>query len=347
MCSAPNDQTPFRRSSLERLISPEQLDKLMVVVSPKGWIALCSIILLLLASLAWVIWGTIPVQVTAKGILLTQKGIFSIQSPINGTVLSVHTTTGDWVAPHTLIATLTNPNLNSQLKEIDNKLQELSLKVDNPKNTQEEQQKARTELQTVLEQKEGLQVKQEALQIYSQVEGQIIEVDIAPGDFVKAGSLVAWGQFPLKEGETYLCYGYLKIDDGEKVAEGMPSEISLEDIPPEEFGYLLGKVQKISNFPISDQEIIQKVRNPQLATYLKQGADTVISVVIAPITDASTVSGYKWTTKNGPPFNLKAGTICNIRIIIKNLSPLCYLFPSSREKTSQTMPTETTHPEAK
>ena len=50
----------FRKVSLERLSSPEQLDQMVQVTDPKGWIALAGLGALLLAAIAWGIWGSIP-----------------------------------------------------------------------------------------------------------------------------------------------------------------------------------------------------------------------------------------------------------------------------------------------
>src|SRR5262249_6294354 len=46
-------QLKFRKTALDRLSSSEQLDRLLQVTSPRGWIALVGLGLLLAASLLW------------------------------------------------------------------------------------------------------------------------------------------------------------------------------------------------------------------------------------------------------------------------------------------------------
>jgi len=60
----------FRKVSLERLSSPEQLDQLMTVTTPCGWISLAAIGGVILTALLWSIFGTIPKTVKSQGILI-------------------------------------------------------------------------------------------------------------------------------------------------------------------------------------------------------------------------------------------------------------------------------------
>ena len=50
----------FRKVSLDRLASPEQLDQLMQITTPKGWVALLALSVLLLTAIVWgcVSWCT-------------------------------------------------------------------------------------------------------------------------------------------------------------------------------------------------------------------------------------------------------------------------------------------------
>lgn len=60
----------FRKESLERLSSPEQLDQLMQIVTPSSWIPLASLGTLVLLAIAWSIFGRIPITTTGEGILV-------------------------------------------------------------------------------------------------------------------------------------------------------------------------------------------------------------------------------------------------------------------------------------
>lgn len=80
----------FRQVALERLSSPEQLDQLITLTSPIGWLALAAIAILLSAIVAWGILGSVPTRVSGAGILVTRGGqVFDAMAPASGTVATV------------------------------------------------------------------------------------------------------------------------------------------------------------------------------------------------------------------------------------------------------------------
>lgn len=87
----------FRKSSLEGLQSPEQLDQLLVVVKPKGWIAAITLFLLLTAGVIWSFVARIPVQVETKGIINTPEQFFTVKSLVEGSVEEIKVKKGDFI----------------------------------------------------------------------------------------------------------------------------------------------------------------------------------------------------------------------------------------------------------
>jgi len=66
-----NPQTSiFRQESLERLSSPEQLDQLMQVVTPRSWIPLATLCALIGLVLLWAIFGRIPITTAGRGVIV-------------------------------------------------------------------------------------------------------------------------------------------------------------------------------------------------------------------------------------------------------------------------------------
>jgi len=66
-------RSPFRQKALDRLSSPEQLDKMVRVVPRKGWLALLALGILLIAMFIWAAVATIQVTVTGDGIITASK----------------------------------------------------------------------------------------------------------------------------------------------------------------------------------------------------------------------------------------------------------------------------------
>ena len=93
------NQNIYRKEALARLASPEQLDQLMPLTSPRGWIALGTAALLLLMGLLWMIFGTISVQVEGRGVLLRPGGVHRVVAPEGGIVADIVVRPGDEVQP--------------------------------------------------------------------------------------------------------------------------------------------------------------------------------------------------------------------------------------------------------
>ncbi len=62
------DQSVFRKKSLERISSPEQLNDYIKVSNPSVWIVIAALIILLGATFYWGFAGSIPSKVTCNGI---------------------------------------------------------------------------------------------------------------------------------------------------------------------------------------------------------------------------------------------------------------------------------------
>jgi len=56
---------PFRRRALERVSSPEELDRLVKVALPRTWIALAGLGLLMVAAAVWAVVARVPTTVEA------------------------------------------------------------------------------------------------------------------------------------------------------------------------------------------------------------------------------------------------------------------------------------------
>jgi hypothetical protein len=70
----------FRRVALDRLASPEQLDQLLRVTEPAGWVAMLALSGLLGAALLWSCFGSLAVQVAGQAALVAPAGGASLEA---------------------------------------------------------------------------------------------------------------------------------------------------------------------------------------------------------------------------------------------------------------------------
>lgn len=114
----------FRKVALERLSSPEQLDQLVQVTSPRGWLALAALGTLLLLALTWGVFGSIPTEATGEGILLRQGGVTGVVATGSGPVLEMKVAVGDTIFKGQVIAEIRQEELLRQVDDSRSKLAE-------------------------------------------------------------------------------------------------------------------------------------------------------------------------------------------------------------------------------
>lgn len=69
----------FRKSSVDRISSPEQLSDYLKVTNPAGWIILAAVALLLIGFFVWVCAGTIKTEITSENGTVSAEEISPIE----------------------------------------------------------------------------------------------------------------------------------------------------------------------------------------------------------------------------------------------------------------------------
>ncbi|MBW4510395.1 MAG: NHLP bacteriocin system secretion protein [Scytonematopsis contorta HA4267-MV1] len=115
----------FRKKSLERLSSPERLDQLMQVVSPKSWLPLVALGSLAGVAILWSIYGRIPITVQGQGVLIYPSKVLPLQSKSAGQLQTLNIKVGDIVKKGQILATIDQTELQKQLQQQRTKLSEL------------------------------------------------------------------------------------------------------------------------------------------------------------------------------------------------------------------------------
>jgi NHLM bacteriocin system secretion protein len=107
----------FRKVALDRLASPEQLDQLLKVTDPRGWVALAGLGVILGTAIVWGVLGRVPQNVTGMGILIRSGGVFEVVPLSGGRVIDVAVTAGDVVREGQVVARLDQPDLVDRLQQ--------------------------------------------------------------------------------------------------------------------------------------------------------------------------------------------------------------------------------------
>jgi HlyD family secretion protein len=107
----------FRTAALDRLSSPEQLDSLVTLTDPQGWIALLTLIGVFAAIVMWSLLGSLPTNIRAEGILIPQGGrLVDAMTPALGQLGDLRVAVDDWVEKGEAVAVVRQTEIEQQLK---------------------------------------------------------------------------------------------------------------------------------------------------------------------------------------------------------------------------------------
>lgn len=112
----------YRQVALDRLSSPEQLDQLMKVTRPTGWMALGSLSMVLVSALVWGVFGNLPEKASGMGIFIRTGGVIEIPSVGSGRLAMVLVKPGDEVKAGTAVAHLILPELEMKARNAEKAL---------------------------------------------------------------------------------------------------------------------------------------------------------------------------------------------------------------------------------
>lgn len=318
------EQKIFRDVSLKRLSSPEQLDQLIKVTSPRGWLALIALGLLLAAAVVWSFTGSLPTKISGQGILLNNGGVFSLTHDTAGQVLDVRFKTGDEVKKGDVVARIDQPELTAEINGLLGTLRDL-------------EETGRTDSADYNTMKDKVAQLREELkhrsQIVASIEGRILDMYLYPGSVVQPGQTLATLE---QYGATVRLEAilYLPAELAGKIRPGMEAQISPTIVNKEEYGYMRGRVTSVADYPATSYSMMQTLGNENLVTYLVgQGASVEVRVDLVP--DGGTVSGYKWSSPDGPPITIAGGTLVQGSVVIDREKPIGKVIPFLRTQTGE------------
>ncbi len=120
----------FRKVSLQRLSSPEQLDQLMQITSPTGWLALLGVGFFIIAVVVWSVIGSIPTKVLGEGLLMKSGGVFNVVSNAGGMVDSIYFGADDIVEMNQIVARIEQLDILTKIRNCRGSLADLENKYE-------------------------------------------------------------------------------------------------------------------------------------------------------------------------------------------------------------------------
>ncbi len=161
--------------------------------------------------------------------------------------------------------------------------------------------------------------------------GRIVELKVNPGEVVKPGTALATVE-PLNAGDELIALLFMKPASGKRVEPGMEVQIAPSTVRIQEYGFILGEVKSVSPLPVTPEGMRRILQNDQLVAQLSQeGAP--IEVRVALKKDASTKSGFSWSSSQGPSRPINGGTLLSGEVVIRQVRVLELIIPGIMRMT--------------
>jgi HlyD family secretion protein len=107
----------FRENAVESAASPDQVNQVAPITSPRLWILVAAAATVTAAFVAWGVLGTIPLTVRGTGLLIEGTMVVAAEAPLDGRIAEVRVRQGDRVSQGDVLAIVANPALEAQLQD--------------------------------------------------------------------------------------------------------------------------------------------------------------------------------------------------------------------------------------
>ncbi|HOD42895.1 MAG TPA: NHLP bacteriocin system secretion protein, partial [Candidatus Wallbacteria bacterium] len=173
---------------------------------------------------------------------------------------------------------------------------------------------------------------EDSSKIISPYAGKVVQIVAAIGKSVASGEAIVTLELIGKNIKDIEAIVYVPIGEGKLVKPGMDIRISPTIVKKEEYGFILGKVTKVSEYPVTSARILELLANDQLVSSITNSG-AVLEVKADLISDKTTYSGYKWSTEKGPPLKIQSGTFCESLVTYKTERPINLVIPILKKWT--------------
>jgi len=124
----------YRKSSIERLSNPDQLDRRIKISSTMSWLALLGVLMIIVATIIWSFVGNIPSIENVSGIVAKPANVNAVFSDASGSIISILKYVGDVVKKGDKIALVKcgDGKEISVVSDIDGKLSDILVQIGSP-----------------------------------------------------------------------------------------------------------------------------------------------------------------------------------------------------------------------
>lgn len=298
----------FRKSALDTLATPEQLDKQVKIVRPSVWIVCMALLVGVVTFILWSFTYHISNGVNAEGVVFSNHNVVQIKAERNCIVTDVLAVRGEYVETGDIIAVISNDGL---LQEIE--ADRIALEA--METEDEAYEKAAEKLQNLRNTYVATTV------IKSTATGYIQSV-CATGNALMSGEGIATIMPDSGYNEVI---AYVSLQTAQNLRVGMPVQVSPSYAPREEYGYMSGVVTQISDMPAAKENILEQMGTLSYVENILPETSCV-EVRVKLNLDSDSKNNYLWSNEKGKQLSVELGTQCDVIIVTDEYRPIELLF---------------------
>lgn len=294
----------FRKTALDSMSTPEQLDKQVKIMRPSVWVIFIALVTALVTFIIWSFTYHITNGVNLSGVVFTNNNIISNTAERNCIVTDVLVNEGDYVEIGDVIAVVSNTEL---LEKIEDSRYELSML--------DEKSKEYALLSGQIEKLTDTYVASTVIK--SSASGYVQSVRSA-GTALESGDNISAIMTDSGYNEVT---AYVPMQTARSLELGMTAQVSPSYAAREEYGYMTGVITSISDTPVSEESILARMGTlSYVEGILPEGS--YVEVRIRLDLDENSANSYKWSNSKGETLSVELGTQCSIIVVISEYLPI-------------------------
>ncbi|MEV5427829.1 HlyD family efflux transporter periplasmic adaptor subunit [Streptomyces sp. NPDC052701] len=156
--------------------------------------------------------------------------------------------------------------------------------------------------------------------------GRVSALAAAVGQIIRTGADVAAVEKVARAGDPLYATVYVPADNAADVPAGAPVDLTVQSVPSREYGVLRGRVKSVDRSPQSARQIAAFLGDAQLGRqFTEEGRPVAVTVELD--RSSATKSGYRWSSADGPPYELTSMTLATGSIRLADQRPVDWLLP--------------------
>jgi len=302
----------FSEEALLKMRSPDELDAILPITNPVGWMGLIAVAVMIFAVILWSVFGSFTVKADGMGMIMDANGVTRVASQGSGLIDEVYVHNGEWVSKGARIAHVVQAKEEASTR--------MAKYGPGLAASQREAASRAHEFDSYRYQRDVTEY------IRTAVDGIVDEVLVEPGSIVGSGTPVC--RLRISDADEGLSgVLYIPVDKGKRVEVGQTIQLAPNGVDVSQSGSLIGTVRAVSQYPVSLQEIQKNLGNEQMAGWIVQAQQSsVMEIKFDLVLDDSNASGYLWTSSVGEHKPITAGSFVRGSIIIERRPPIEKVF---------------------